>query len=149
MLRARHDRKLARIQFALAGMNAHINHDLPVALGRLAEPDGRFPSRDGMRYADYRHVNEILEQVEGSVRAVLVTGLLGEIDQTLGDLDDVLAMWKIRNAREAAWTNGEVLWHLRGTPLLGREFLARLDSMTGFASRGLLLPALGRRQVSG
>jgi hypothetical protein len=77
------------------------------------------------------------------VRTALATGLLGEIEQALGDLDSVLAMWKVRNARETAWTNGEVLWHLRGTPLLGREFLGRLDSMTGFASRGLLLPALG------
>jgi hypothetical protein len=143
LLRARNDRKLARIQFALAGMNAHINHDLPVALGRLAEPDGQFPSRDGARYADYRHVNDILGRVEGTVGTVLATGLLGEIEQALGDLDSVLSMWKVRNAREAAWTNGEVLWHLRGTPLLRREFLARLDSMTGFASRGLLLPALG------
>ena len=53
--------------------------------------------------------------------AVLATGLLGEIEQSLGDLDSVLAMWKVRRAREAAWTNGEVLWHLRDTPLLGRE----------------------------
>jgi hypothetical protein len=52
-------------------------------------------------------------------------------------------MWKVRSAREAAWTNGEVLWHLRGAPLVAREFLARLDSLTGFASRGLLRPALG------
>lgn len=143
LLRARHDRKLARIQFALAGMNAHINHDLPIALRRLAEPDGRFPSREGARYADFEHVNGILERVEGTVRAVLATGLLGEIEQALGDLDSVLAMWKVRSAREAAWTNGEVLWHLRDTPLLAREFLARLDSLTGFASRGLLLPSLG------
>jgi Family of unknown function (DUF5995) len=143
LLRARHDRKLARIQFALAGMNAHINHDLPVALRRLAEPDGRFPSRDGARYADFEHVNDILERVEGTLRTALTTGLLGEIEQALGNLDSVLAMWKVRNAREAAWTNGEVLWHLRGTPALRREFLARLDSITGFASRGLLLPTLG------
>ena len=143
LFRTRHDRKLARIQFALAGMNAHINHDLPIALRRLAEPDGRFPSRDGARYADFAHVNGILERVEGTVTNVLATGLLGEIEQALGDLDSVLAMWKVRNAREAAWTNGEVLWHLRETPRLGREFLARLDSLTGFASRGLLLPALG------
>jgi hypothetical protein len=143
LLRARHDRKRARIQFALTGMNAHINHDLPVALRRLAEPDGRFPSRDGARYADFEHVNDILERVEGTLRTVLTTGLLGEIEQALGNLDSVLAMWKVRNAREAAWTNGEVLWHRRGTPALGREFLARLDSITGFASRGLLLPTLG------
>jgi uncharacterized protein DUF5995 len=143
LLRARHDRKLARIQFALAGMNAHINHDLPIALRRLAEPDDRFPARDGARYADFAHVNGILERVEGTVMAVLATGLLGEIEQALGDLDSVLAMWKVRSAREAAWTNGEVLWHLRGAPLVAREFLARLDSLTGFASRGLLRPALG------
>lgn len=143
MLRARQDRKLARIQFALAGMNAHINHDLPLVLDRLAEPDGVFPSRNGPRYADFGHVNDILEQVEGTVRTVLATGLLGEIEQALGDLDNLFAMWKVRSAREAAWTNGEVVWHLRGTPVLRREFLARLDSMTGFASRGLLLPAIG------
>jgi uncharacterized protein DUF5995 len=149
LLRARHDRKLARIQFALAGMNAHINHDLPVALGRLAEPEGRYPSRQGVRYADYGHVSDIIERVEGTVRTVLATGLLGEIEQALGNLDSVLAMWKVRNAREAAWTNGEVLWHLRGTPLLRREFLARLDSITGFASRGLLLPTLGVAEGTG
>jgi Family of unknown function (DUF5995) len=143
LLRARHDHQLARIQFALAGMNAHINHDLPIALGRLAEPDGRFPSRDSARYGDFGRVNDILERVEGSVRPQLATGLLGEIDHALGALDSVLAMWKVRQAREAAWTNGEVLWHLRATPLLRRDFLARLDSMTGFASRGLLFPALG------
>ena len=124
-------------------MNAHINHDLPIALRRRAEPDGRFPSRDGAGYADFEHVNGILERVEGTVTTVLATGLLGEIEQALGDLDSVLAMWKVRSAREAAWTNGEVLWHLRDTRLLAREFLARLDSLTGFASRGLLLPALG------
>jgi hypothetical protein len=40
-------------------------------------------------------------------------------------------MWKVQQAREAAWTSGEVLWHLRTTPLLRRDFLARLDSITG------------------
>jgi hypothetical protein len=44
---------------------------------------------------------------------------------------------------EAAWTNGEVLWHLRAAPFLRREFLTRLDSRTGFAGRGLLLPVPG------
>lgn len=143
LLRARHDRKLARIQFALAGMNAHINHDLPIALGRMAEPAGEYPSRDGAQYADFGHVNSILERTEALVRDELAIGLVGDIDRALGDLDSVLALWKVRKAREAAWTNGEVLWHLRGVPHLRREFLARLDSLTGFAGRGLLVPVLG------
>jgi Family of unknown function (DUF5995) len=121
LLRSRRDARLTRIQFAFAGMNAHINHDLAVALDRMAERDGRFPSRDGARYNGFRRVNDILERVEASLREALVTGLLGEIDQALGELDTILVMWNVRKAREAAWTNGEVLWHLRrGAPAAAR-----------------------------
>ncbi len=142
LLRARRDARLTRIQFAFAGMNAHINRDLAVALDCMAKPDGRFPSRDGARYGDFRRVNDILERVEASLREVLATGLVSEIDQALGELDTILLMWNVRKAREAAWTNGEVLWHLRAAPLLRRDYLARLDQMTAFAGRGLLLPML-------
>jgi hypothetical protein len=69
---------------------------------------------------------------------MLATGLIGALDVALGDVDTVLAMWKVRNARDAAWTNGEVVWHLRDTPHLRRDYLARLDHMVGFAGRGLL-----------
>lgn len=143
LLRARHDTRLARIQFALAGMNAHINHDLAIALERMAALDGRFPGKDNARYRDFQRVNDILETVEAALRGQLATGLVGEIDLALGDLDNLVALWKVRNAREAAWTNGEVLWHLRAMPLLQRDYLARLDSLTAFAGRGLLLPQLG------
>ena len=142
LLRARHDARLTRIQFAFAGMNAHINRDLAVALDRMAKRDGRFPSRDGGRYSDFRRVNDILERVEASLREVLAMGLVSEIDQALGELDTILVMWNVRQAREAAWTNGEVLWHLRAAPVLRREYLARLDQMTAFAGRGLLVPVL-------
>jgi len=74
---------------------------------------------------------------------VLANGLIRELDVKLGDLDSVLVMWKVRKAREAAWTNGEVCWHLRSTPLLQREYLARLDRMVAFAGQGLLVPRLG------
>ena len=59
------------------------------------------------------------------------------------DLDSVLVMWNVRKAREAAWTNGEVLWQLRTVTALQRDYLARLDRMTSFAGRGLLVPRLG------
>jgi hypothetical protein len=145
LLRARHDARLARIQFALAGMNAHINHDLAVALGRVAAPDGRFPPRAGARYNDFRRINDILERVEAALREQLTTGLTGKIDRALGDLDSVIVLWNVRKAREAAWTHGEVLWRLRATPRLQSDYLHRLDQMTSFAGRGLLLPRLGSR----
>lgn len=143
LLRGRRDVRLARVQFALAGMNAHINHDLAIALDRMAEPDGRFPKRDGARHIDFSRVNDILERIEAAVREQLAIGLAGEIDRALGDLDTILVMWNVRKARDAAWTHGEVLWHLRAMPQLRRDYLAKLDSMAGFAGRGLLLPRLG------
>jgi hypothetical protein len=143
LLRSRTDGSVSRLQFALAGMNAHINHDLAVAMERLAASDGRFPERDTPRHRDFSYVNDILERVESSLRPVLAVGLVGDIDRKLGDLDSLLVMWNVRKAREAAWTNGEVLWQLRATPRLKREFLERLDRLTAFAGQGLLVPRLG------
>ena len=142
LFQTRRDETVAPVQFALAGMNAHINHDLVIALERVAQSDYEFPSREGARYGDFRRVNDVLERVEAELRPLVSTGVISDIDLALGDLDTVLAMWKVRNAREAAWTNGEVVWHLRGIPRLRREYLGRLDHMVGFAGRGLLVPRL-------
>jgi hypothetical protein len=143
----RDDEKVAPVQFALAGMNAHINNDLVVALDRLAQSDKAFPSRDGDRYRDFQRVNDVLERIELELQPVLATGLVRALDVALGDVDTVFAMWKVRNARDAAWTNGEVVWHLRDTPDLRREYLVRLDRMVGFAGRGLLAPRLQLGQI--
>jgi hypothetical protein len=146
LLRARFDRGLARLQFALAGMNAHINHDLAMTLDAMAGQEGGFPPRDGARFSDFTRVNDILERVEAELRGELATGLIEQIDLTLGDLDSIVVMWKVRRARDAAWTNGEVLWRLRALPALQRDFLLKLDQITAFAGRGLLLPRLGMRR---
>jgi hypothetical protein len=143
LFQCRHDASVAPLQFALAGMNAHINNDLVIALDRLAQTEQGYPSRTGERYQDFQRVNDVLERIERELQPILSTGVIGAIDAALGDLDTVLAMWKVRHAREAAWTNGEVVWHLRATPLLRRDYLARLDHMVGFAGRGLLAPRLG------
>jgi hypothetical protein len=73
-----------------------------------------------------------------------VTGALAVIDRVLHRcrrIDDVVAMWDIRRAREAAWTNGRALWALRDEPELAATFVAALDRMVGLGSRGLLIPA--------
>jgi hypothetical protein len=135
-----------RLQFAVAGMNAHINRDLAVAIVHLCEVDGAGPDRTGPRHADYVLVNGLLENVEAAAAANLTTGLLAHIAR-LGRADDQLAMWKVREARNAAWTHAEVLWQLRGFPTLAGQYLTAVDRMAGFAGRGLLLakpiPPLG------
>ena len=57
-----------------------------------------------------------------------------------GVLSIMTAMWNVRVARHAAWTNAEVLWALQRTPRVRTAFFDTLDRSTGLAGRGLLKP---------
>jgi len=140
LLEARRRRRVLAIQFALAGMNAHINRDLPVALVDTWRRLGLEPRRRGAQHADFVAVNALLAATEENVKRELLTGIAGEVDVALGSVDDVVAMWNVERARDAAWVNGETLWTLRAVPPLRTRFLAALDRMVGFAGRGLLRP---------
>ena len=141
LVEARRRRGVVPLQFAIAGMNAHINRDLPVALVQTWTDLGLEPRRTSPERRDFRRVNALLEQTEALVKPTLVTGPFAAVDATFGRLDDVLAMWKVEKAREAAWVNAETLWVLRDAPRLQRSFLRTLDRTVGFAGRGLLVPA--------
>lgn len=131
---------VARIQFALAGMNAHINHDLAIAVVQTGEERGISPRRGSPQHRDFERVNTLLEVVEAEAKQFLFTGIIGEIDHNLGRVDDLIAIWKIGKARDTAWTNAEILWHLQPLPLLKRRFLLNLDRLVGLSSKGLLVP---------
>ena len=128
------------LQFALAGMNAHINRDLPVALVQTCTALGIDLKESSPQHRDFRRIDGVLAQTEARVKSRFITGELAEIDGALGHLDDCVAMWNVGRAREAAWTNAETLWALRSVPILSARFLLTLDRLVGFASRGLLLP---------
>ena len=142
LFRERSQPGIAPLQFALAGMNAHINRDLPVALvqtcGALHVP----PRHGTPQHADFGRVDRLLEEVEARVKHEYAVGLVGVADETLGRLDDVVAIWKVGAARQAAWVHAETLWHLRELPFAGARHLAILDRTVGFAGRGLLARVL-------
>ncbi len=135
--------EIAPLQFALAGMNAHINHDLPFALVETWAALDLEPDRQGDFYRDFARVNDLLEEAEARVKADFTLGAVGEIDRSFGDVDDAVAMWKISRARDAAWANAEALWALRGVPEVRAQYVAALDRLVGFAGRGLLRPVAG------
>ena len=140
----RSGRGIAPLQFALAGMNAHINRDLPVALVTTCH-QLKFDLAEASReHTDFERVNALLAQVETHVKNEYVTGWLAWVDRLVHRvqrIDDVVAMWDVGRARDAAWTNAQALWALRDEPPLARDYLLALDRMVGFASRGLLVPA--------
>lgn len=141
---ARSRNGIAPIQFAFAGMNAHINGDLPLALVATSEERGVELRQGTPQYADFELVNGLLARVEARVKASYLTGPVAAIDRFLHRfhrIDDVIAMWDVRRARAAAWTNAETLWTVRGAASLRSEFVRVLDGAVGFAGRGLLVPA--------
>ncbi len=133
-------RGIAPLQFALAGMNAHINRDLPVALVACWRELGV----NATDQTDFEQVNDVLAQVEDKVKQRYLGGPLRTLDRLVhrvDRIDDVVAMWNIRRAREAAWVNAQALWALRDDKRLAANYLAALDRSVGLASRGLLEPA--------
>jgi Family of unknown function (DUF5995) len=140
LLRCRTQRNIARLQFALAGMNAHINRDLPQGIVDVFTTLGGDPTSAPVRRQDFDSVNELLERVEGQIKGDFSIGVIGAVDVLAGRVDDVAAMWNVRVARHAAWTNAEVLWTLQRAPHVRTAFFETLDRSTGLAGRGLLKP---------
>jgi len=139
---ARRRRKIAPIQFTIAGMNAHINFDLCLALVETCRRLRTSPKRNSAQYRDYLHVNEILKRTEARIKRRFATELADVADEALGRLDDVLAIWSVARARDTAWVHAESLWAIRGKRNVVAAYLVTLGRMVGFAGRGLLVPTL-------
>jgi Family of unknown function (DUF5995) len=131
------------IQFAVAGMNAHINHDLPIALLEQWKRDGHRPPTTGPAHADYTKINQILKAEEAREKASLIPTDLRDIEEfdhdLLGRVDNRLALCVVETARAAAWNRAGVLWRFRRIPLARRIILAWVNWVTGDSARALLL----------
>jgi Family of unknown function (DUF5995) len=138
LLESRFAANIDRIQFALAGMNAHINHDLAQALLQTDADLNLVPLKGGPEHSDYEQVNGILEAVLPDALTFLATGILGLAAQDTGKIGRLLAIWNVRKARDLAW---DFAGYVRSLPGLSRGLaLAAQDQMTGVLGRSLLLP---------
>jgi hypothetical protein len=125
------------IQFALAGMNAHINHDLPVAVVATCTDLGTSPDA-GAHYTDFQKVDALLDAAEGAIRRSFETTAEQTVDRHLQAVDNLVACWTLNSARDLAWQHALVLWELRGDGVARGLFLDGLAEATALASRLLL-----------
>jgi hypothetical protein len=137
---ARSRRSVLPLQFAIGGMNAHINRDLPWSLFDACARLGLPPEHGSAVHTDFLVVNQILASTEESAKRDFATGFVRLIDWLFGSHDDELALWSISRARDAAWGNTQLLWQWRGRPDEQRRHMELVDGMVGFAGRGLLRP---------
>ena len=139
LMEARFQPGIDRIQFALAGMNAHINHDLALALLETDKQMNVVPGCDSPQHIDYEAVNGLLEKVMPEELHVLATDVLGQLAQDTGKIGRLLAFWNVCKARELAWDFAD---HLRGLNALSRPLaLGAQDQVTGALGRAILVCA--------
>src|SRR3984885_1573881 len=138
LFEARNTAGIDRIQFALAGMNAHINHDLALALLQTDDELPPTPALQSPEHDDYEHVNGLLEVVLPSALNFLAAGMVGELAQDTGKVGRLLAIWNVRVARDLAWDFADklrILGNVRRDLALEAQ-----DKLTGVIGRSLLLP---------
>lgn len=123
------------LQFGLAGMNAHIQHDLPLAVIDTCQRRGCAPAD---LEEDYHRINDVLAETEATIREQLMPG--PDPLERAEPLTHLLGAWSVQAAREGAWAAVQALWHLRGMPAAARAFVAALDTSSGLLGRALLLP---------
>ncbi|HEX3682732.1 MAG TPA: DUF5995 family protein [Bryobacteraceae bacterium] len=136
---ARGDERITRIQFALAGVNAHINRDLPIALLTVYDERNMRPVHGGVEYVAYTDLNTTLDAQIGLAKQNLMVRLDGANLASVDLLEIRIAAWSVAAAREAAWTNSEILFTLSAAPLRSR-YEKTLDGLSQLASKALLAP---------
>ncbi len=140
LFNARMDRRMARIQLALAGINAHISHDLALALVKTCQDTGVEMQHSSVEHQDFTRVNALLESLIAESRKQLMVMLPGDSIPDLQKLENHLGGVGITVLREGAWIAGEVLWHLRGFPSVADRFAGQLDEAAQRLEDLILIP---------
>ncbi|MEV7793991.1 DUF5995 family protein [Streptomyces sp. NPDC087512] len=123
------------LQFALAGINAHIGHDLALAVVDACRTLGCEPAD---LEDEFDRVGDLLVSLEERVRDELMPG--PDLLRIADPLTHLLGSWSLERARDATWAAARALWALRRMPDVAGEFTERLDAAVGFAGRMLLTP---------
>ncbi|MFE9923621.1 DUF5995 family protein [Streptomyces sp. NPDC005774] len=134
----RHHPGVRPLQFALAGINAHIGHDLALA---VVDTCRTLDCEPAWLEDEFEQVGDLLTALEERIREDLMPG--PDLLQLADPLTHLAGAWSLDRARDAAWTTARALWALRGLPDVAEEFAARLDLAVGFAGRMLLTPLPG------
>ncbi len=127
------------IQFALAGMNAHISHDLPFAVVATCQELGIVPEDRTPEHQDFTRTNDVLESAADEIKEWFSSGLVARLDAMGGRVDDGFAMFAIHVARAAAWEGSQMLWQLTDNPVMDQIFRGSLSRGVALANRGILL----------
>lgn len=138
LLAARSTAGIEPIQFALAGMNIHINHDLPLAVVATCTDLATAPFA-GSHHEDYQRIDKLLDASEQSIRESFEPADLAQADRHVAAVTNLVCSWSINEARDVAWDTALALWEVRDHRLTTQLLSDALARMVALASRSLLV----------
>ena len=141
LLDVRSDPRIAPVQFAFAGMSAHINRDLAVAVARTwVAQDTPVRARATPEFHDYLAVNELLDKVEPRALDILCGSLLVAMDKASGRGADWTALQMLHGARDVAWSHAQALNCLGVESEEASDYIDGLDAVAAGCARAALIP---------
>lgn len=111
LFRRAKDGRVSKLTASMLGVNAHINHDLALALIATWEQLG--PPTDDVVHPDYLLINKIFFEEIPTLRRRYSTSWQLRIDGLVGDLDDWSQRVLVAATRAHAWEQAQRLWMLR------------------------------------
>jgi hypothetical protein len=124
---------------AVAGVNAHVNYDLPFALISTWRQLPSDPSVEP-QHQDYQHINDVFFEKIPKLRRGYLSAWQLIIDRLNGPVDDWLDDRAVELARDVAWVDGERLWAMRDNPDALRRANTSLDHHAALIGWALLSP---------
>jgi len=134
------EQRITPMQFAVAGVNAHVNFDLSCAVVETCKELGREPDAGSQRQA-YDKVNDIFAEEMEKLRQHFEGRLALWIDEkVLLHVEDLLGNWTVKASRGHAWDLAMLLWQLRHSTFAENLALGVQDRASGLAGHLLLQP---------
>ena len=138
LLDRRADPAIGPMEYAVAGVNAHVNFDLAPAVVRTCTVLGREPGAG--EHADYQAINGIFAQHMSGLRDHYESWLERELDGTVIDrIMDGAGTLSVVLSRDAAWRRAQHLWALRTRPTEYDRECDSIDWRAAMIGRGILL----------
>jgi hypothetical protein len=125
---------------AAAGVNAHINFDLPFALVTTFDHLESDPVDGGEQHHDYLQINDIFAESIPDLRRGYLEKWQLLIDTMNGDLDDWFQGELVEYTRNVAWRNAQRLWAVRHDAVALTRERGRLDANAAAFGRLLMSP---------
>ncbi len=137
------------LQFAIAGLIAHISHDLPLALEEASQNLGIVLNKNTPEHRDYLKINEILKdawiQIRGNYKAICQSKRW-ENGSPLCSMSDETTNKMMAKLRDKAFKDAQKLGELRGDAEGTMAYRAYLDRLTYAAGSSIFyVPATETR----